>query len=113
MTNIYEDLRSKVIKLYNCKGSPGDLKRLSEIYRAIEAADIAHYFVSVDLKAALQKNEELKRQIEVLKQEKKTEKEEPVHKAAENTCDEFVKEVDEFVNSLLSIFGSPSGSEKK
>lgn len=108
MADMYEDLKIKVVKLYNCKGDSGDLKRLSSIYGLIEAAKVNRDHMQADLEAALKENEELKKQIEALKRQDKTEKEAPKE---ETSDEEFLKAIEGFWTTLVEAL--TAGDSKK
>lgn len=121
MANIkaFYNLRQEVLLLYlyevtSCDGMLSTrLKSLGKICQMIETIEDKAVKSDGQIERLTAENGELMRQIEALKKQEKKMEKEPAHKAAENTCDDFMKEVDDFMNSLLSIFGSLPGSEEK
>ena len=115
--NAFDNLRQEVLYLYemtSCDGLPSTrLNSLGKIWQMIEVAENKAIRRNAQIIRLTVENDELKRQIEALKQEKKTEKEEPAHKTTENTCNDLVKAVDDLVNSWLIAKGYFSGSEEK
>ena len=108
--NMYEDLKVKVVKLYNCKGDSGDLKRLSSIYGLIEAAKVNRDHMQADLEATLKENEELKKQIEALKKQgKEPEKEAPKQETSDV---EFLKALEVLGNIFMEALVSGDTTKK-
>lgn len=106
--SIYESLRGKVIKLYNCKGSAGNLRRLSEIYEAINAAENYSRTLNATFVRLTAENEELKKELEALKKQEKTEKEDPKQ---ETSDEEFLKAIEGFWTTLVEEL--TAGDSKK